>query len=359
MGHLPIVTQNTVKDVIENGFISTRGNLEQLWGKTTADIFSDMLTTRKGDFVFPWIIAGDGGVNLGFKYIFHVAGPPIFVRGEEYPVKVPLGSEGLEYLNPLPEAAALELWDSKLLWNAIGKKSLRRGRSLTHQTPMEDERLINLLNSVNPEGTKILTLGNAAYAGVPVTIDTTKYEWDPKLLSKLEKLPAYDRLSELDLSGIPWRSGNVFNVEKSLEAWIMENIDKVAGKELRENVLEPDLKIEWFGNYLPFGVAGSNMDVVVFQSNDYRKLATIIELKVSSLRADGFIAAAKQVQMYCEFIENAFKAYGESIEARGFVISGPSRVYAANATGIEKLNIEWITYYIDGSGEVHFEHFLP
>lgn len=354
MGHLPIVNQSTVTDVIRDGYISTRGDLKEMWEKTTADIFSDVLATRAGDLVFPWIIAGAGKQNLGFKYVLTIAGPPIFVEGDEYPVKVPLSQEGWEFSNPLPEATALNLWDSRLLWNAIGKKSLRRGRSLTHQMPMEDERLLQLLNSVNPDGPKKITLGKRSYDGTPITINPSQDRWDPGLEVKLNSLSAYNRLSSLRLNGIPWQHGRSFVVEKALEAWIMENVDKSFGKEFRENVLDEGSKIEWFGNYLPFGVAGGNMDVVVVQSRDSRKFATVVELKVASLRIAEFKAVAHQVTMYCEFIRNAFKAYGEVIEPNGIVISGPSSSLSPSNAISENASIKWVAYSIDDKGNVHF-----
>lgn len=354
MGHLPIVNQSTVNDVIRDGYISTRGDLKEMWEKTTADIFSDVLATRPGDLVFPWIIAGAGKQNLGFKYVLKIAGPPIFVQGDEYPVKVPLSEEGLEFSNPLPEASALDLWDSRLLWNAIGKKSLRRGRSLTHQMPMEDQRLLKLLNAVNPGGAKKITLGRRSYDGTHITINPSQDHWDPVLERKLNSLDAYDRLSALDLNGIPWRRDRSFTVEKALEAWIMENIDKSFGIEFRENVLDEELKIEWFGNYLPFGVAGGNMDVVVVQSRDSRKFVTVVELKVASLRMAEFKSVAHQVIAYCEFIRSAFKAYGEVIEPIGIVISGPPSSLGPSTAISEYSDISWVAYSIDDKGSVHF-----
>lgn len=354
MGHLPIVNQSTVIDVIRNGHISTRGDLQTMWEKTTADIFSDVLCTRPGDRVFPWIIAGEGGRNLGFKHVFAVEGEPIFVRGDEYPVKIPLSEEGWEYANPLPEAAALDLWSSRLLWNAIGKKSLRRGRSLTHQTPMEDERLLELLDSVNPEGPRKITLGRRRYAGTPVTIAADQVEWDARRMRELDALPAHDRLSALHLESVPWQSDGWFIYEKALEAWIMENIDKGPGQELREHVLEDDSRIEWFGNYLPFGVAGGNMDVVVIQTTGTRKLVTVIELKVGSLAMRDFGGVADQVRRYCEFVENAFKAYGEVIESRGVVISGSPSGIGRTAASAECPEVRWVAYSLDEKGDVHF-----
>ena len=92
MGHLNIVTQETFNEIINEGHISTRGDLkdEGKWIKTTSDLFSDALAMRKGDLVFPWIIKSNGGKNIGFKYVFRVSGKPIFVNGEKYPIKIPL-----------------------------------------------------------------------------------------------------------------------------------------------------------------------------------------------------------------------------------------------------------------------------
>lgn len=354
MGHLPIVNQSTVKDVLQDGFVSTRGNLKELWVKTTADIFSDMLATRKGDLVFPWIIAGNGLPGVGFKYVFRVAGPPVFVKDEEYPVKVPLESTGLEYANALPEADALNLWDPRLLWNAIGKKSLRRGRSLTHQMTMEDQRMLDLLDSRNPGGPRKITLGNASFRSVPLEIDASRDTWDPALERKLRSLRAYERLSSLDLAGIPWQSDGLFSAEKVLEAWIMENIDKPTGKEFRDSVLEPNLRIEWLGNYLPFGVAGGNIDVVVVQPSGSRKAIKVIELKVGVRSMKDFKDDARQVINYCKFIENAFKAYGEAVEVKGVVISGPPRGGLPNSSEILSSSVSWVAYYIESGGSVRF-----
>ena len=360
MGHLPIVNQLTVANVMGCGYISTRGKLDKMWEKTTADIFSDILATRKDDFVFPWITAGEGKKNIGFKYIFKISGPPIFVQGDKYPVKVPLDTQGWEYENPLSEAKALELWDKEILWNAIGKKSLRRGRSLTHQTPMEDEKLIDLLNSINPSGPAKIKLQKKIYShSLPITINTTRLNWDSTILENVKKYTAGNRLSHLDLNRVAWRNDNLFRIEKSLEAWIMENIDKQRGKEFREQILDPKLDVSWFANYLPYGVAGSNMDVVVLQEGSSKKLATVIELKVSSLSAKGFLDASRQVLMYCEFIKRAFRAFGEDIETNGCIISGPSRLRESSRSTANDLDVKWITYHIDNSNRVRFDHFLP
>jgi len=351
MGHLPIVNQETLVSMIRDGFISTRGNLKRLMIKTTSDIFSDVLATREDDLIFPWIIRSRVSENIGFKYVFSVAGPPVFVKGDQYPVKVPLQSEGLEFDVPLSEAEALDLWKTKLLWNIIGKKSLGRGRSLTHQMPMEDERLLELLNSKNSVGPYEIKLNKSDTIGVPITIDPSQDNWDPSLERRLNSLEPEDRLSSLDLNGIPWRRGSVFAYEKTLEAWIMENLDKSPCNVLRELALETN-EIEWFGNYLPFGVQGGNMDVVIVQSKDDGKIVSVIELKLGRLNVNELKKAAVQSIEYSHFIKNAFNAYGIKVEMNPIVLSARSgRFPVPTIKGIKPTCIQ---YDIDNKGVVSF-----
>ena len=93
MGHLQIVNLKTLPDVLKTGFISGRGDLKKYVGKTIADLFSDVLAVRKGDYIFPWIVREGQHENMGFKYVFKVAGPPIYVKGDPFPIKVPLQEE--------------------------------------------------------------------------------------------------------------------------------------------------------------------------------------------------------------------------------------------------------------------------
>ena len=357
MGHLPIVTQETVKDVIREGSISIGGTLKKTWIKTMSDIFSDVLAVRRGDLVFPWIVKGDGSDNLGFKYVFKIAGAPFFIKGEKYPIRVPLEPEGLEFENPLTEAEALDLWRRKLLWNAIGKKSLGRGRGLTHQTPMEDELLMGLLNKKNPQGPRKIKLGKCAKVGEPVSIEPKQDTWDPALRKNFEKLDPEERLSYVKLSGIPWRKKHIFATEKTLEAWLMENIDREGTKDFRKLAFENDWQVGWFANYLPFGVQGSNIDVVVLQEKHNEKIANIIELKVSSLGKKGYEKAAMQAINYALFVKRAFKALGLHVKLNVLVLSGSSQRRPSVHSRVQRSGIScgWITYKINDSGNVIFD----
>lgn len=352
MGHLSIVNQETLFDVIRSGYISVRGNLKEYWLKTLADIISDVLATRKGDFVFPWIIKGKKSENIGFQYIFRVAGDPIYVWGDKYPIKVPLDEIAIKYPKPLKEYKALDLWSCKLLWNAIGKKSLGRGRSLTHQTPMEDKRLIEMLKEVNNNEYEKFEISRDNFKNaIKIDIDLKRKSIDEDLMGNIEKMSPEERISNLDFSAISWRYEKFFCYEKALEAWLMQYMGRESCLEFEKLVLFPRKKIEWFGNYLPFGVAGGNIDVVIIQKEENqvnKKYITVIELKVNNLNRENFKVTADQVSNYSDFLNRAFKSYEYKTEMQKIVLSGISREKDGNET------VRWIQYEIIEDGIVCF-----
>lgn len=368
MGHLCIVTEQTLEDVKKTGCISTTGKLGNKKKnidfkiKTTADLFSDVLAMRKGDYVFPWITKGDEGQNQGFRHIFKVGGSPFFVKGDEYPIKIPLATEGKEFPKNLKELEALDLWTKKLLWNAIGKKSLGRGRSITHQTPMEDEQLLKLLKKKNKKKNAIkIPLGNCKNRIINITIDTTQNQHSPwtSEITRLENYKQEDRLKNIELKKVPWVKGKYFSYEKVLEAWIMENIDQAACKSLREFLMDKEDKIEWFGNYLPFGVQGSNMDIVILHSHQKKRIVTVIELKVGPINKIQFRDTCDQVIEYSNFLRKAFNSFGIDVCLNPVILTATSKV-SNTFSPIKKEDLQprFISYEIEPSGNVIFKKIL-
>ena len=333
MGHLPIVKPTTLKDVITTGYISTRGDLKSDIEKTIASLFSDVLATRVGDPVYPWIIKESNihDENLGFKYRFEIDSVPKFVRLNKFPIKIHLAKSFIEYDQSVQEEDALDLFREDILWNAIGKKSLQRGRSLTHQSLDEDKTLESMLGSgINRE------IDYIDFKSTPITINIsqTQEDLDPFPNPELLKLEETERLMNINIEDIPWIRDQEFKTEKALEAWIMENID--SEEHTLSDYFPENTEIEWFGNYLPYGVSGKNIDIVVLhRDSDGNRLVSVIELKKGRMTKTPLSRAINQVKNYCLFIRNAFNLK-------------PNRIYpmilchlsSNNAKGIESISRE-------------------
>lgn len=313
MGHLSIITLDTIEEILDTGFISTRGDIgsknekgRPYLEKTVADLFSDALATRKGDVVYPWIVKDkkSNTPNVGFQYKMIISGNPIFVKGEEYPIKIPLESEYNEYDNALSEAEALDIFRDELLWNAIGKKSLGRGRSITHQSPKEDKLIEKLLGSYL---TKKLKKKSYSDNNISIELSQTKDNLGEYPKSKIWKFEPKERLKNLNIEDIQWvKKNGGFTYEKALEAWLMENIDS-PNCDLKDYFFN-NTDIEWFGNYLPYGVLGKNIDIVVLhQGTDDLLYSSVIELKQERLTKAPLLRTIKQIKNYSNFIAKAFQ----------------------------------------------------
>ena len=148
MGHLVIVNAATYEKTIASGFIGVRASLgansatkPSILGQY-ADLAADLLGVRPGDLIFPWLTDTSRGV--AFRNVSVAQSRVYRLPGVAMPLRVNLEEESRNFVG-LTEADALDLWEHRLLWNAIGKKSLGRPRTLTHQTPYEDAELLRRL----------------------------------------------------------------------------------------------------------------------------------------------------------------------------------------------------------------------
>jgi len=383
MGHLPIVSDKTFCEVLASGYVSTTGKLGKHWLKTIADLFSDALATRPGHVMFPWFSFTKDSVCVGFRGELIVEGKPIFVPGETYPIKIPVclyRGIPLTEKKCLPEHKALDLWREKLLWNAIGKKSLGRGRSMVHQTSWEDEELRNLL--LEEQGGKYMTektLKPISYRNaIPISIhdglcvgkQVHSYSYDEKgkfIEVKWDdgEVEKYYDIKEIPIQNIRWDDGNgKFIVEKALEAWVMENIDNDRGRDFRTNVLgldeeDQESAVCQFYNYLPFGVAGKNMDLLVITRTEDGLVFHVIELKDEGLSYGEYKKEASKALLYKEFIEEFIEKYKINACVKAKVLTGKPAQNAMNDY-FEKgphRGVNWYYYEIrceNGSARVEF-----
>ncbi|MDD3803606.1 MAG: hypothetical protein PHW02_04350 [bacterium] len=299
MGHLSIVTNNSFSEILREGCVSVKANLGKYAHKTIADVFSDCLATRINDPIFPWFVKDSTGPNdiLGFKYELTVAEKPIYVKNDPLPLKIPIKTTIIEYPNMVSEDIALNLFCGDLLWNAIGKKSLGRGRALTHQTPFEDQILRNYLG--------IGSLRDYSFnrkQGIEITMNPGAYNQN-----HIEEV-ILTSLSNIELRNLHFYNGDTVTYEKVLEAWLMEN--------LFDNfyiIFQIDCNVLWIGNYSPYGVLGKNIDIIALVEKNSQRYAFVIELKRDSINDDYFQTTYEQVVDYCIFSEMAFNLRKENI----------------------------------------------
>lgn len=224
MGHLAIVTPSTITQTNNNHpYISYKGTLGDKLYKTIADLFADALVVREGDIIFTWCVNEKGNKGYGFERYFIADGSVFFDPNDVYPIKIGV-KEGYKYDIPVPEEKALDIFLPNLLWNAIGKKSLGRGRSLSHQTRYEDDILIRLLESENIGRPKTKIIDNPRYLPSLQHIEINNFSFTQINTQQIGvqtviKGKTQTLLNTIPIQNIIWNSGNRFCCEKALEAY--------------------------------------------------------------------------------------------------------------------------------------------
>ena len=343
MGHLAIVNSDTIVGIKDNHpYISIGGTLNSLPYKTISDLFADALAVRDGDIIFTWMIDGGASPGVGFDRYFIANGSVLFDSADPaYPIKIGV-KDGYKYDNAVPEEIALDLFCPHLLWNAIGKKSLGRGRSLSHQTLDEDEQLFTLLSRANDGRFPHQVIS------IPVYNNTFKRITINNFGANINaQIGRGSPMNNIFVNGIIWNTGNQFLYEKTLEAFLCENIDSNAISFCRL-LGYPNYRIKWFGNYLPYGVAGKNIDFVCELEGDAESIIVVIELKKTRESYNGYRQIIDgQLNAYTQFIGDAFRSYrGNNFGMEQVVLTHiPGRRLAP---GLSQHNYtKWVGYDID------------
>lgn len=355
MGHLAIVNSDTILGITNNHpYISIGGTLNSLPYKTISDLFADALTVRDGDIIFTWMIDGGRAPGVGFDRYYIANGSVVFDSSDpEFPIKVGV-RDGYMYANAVPEEKALDLFCSHILWNAIGKKSLGRGRSLSHQTIDEDEQLLALLSGANAGSGPIQIISVPVYNNSFTPISINNFG-----LGSNTHIGPGTPLSTVAVNSIIWNGGNLFLYEKTLEAFLCENIDSNAFS-FCTMLGYPNHHIKWLGNYLPYGVAGKNIDFVCELEGDGDPIVIVIELKRGPESYAGYQQIINgQLNAYTQFIGDAYRSYrGNSFVIEQVVLThSPIRRLAPGL--VQHNNTKWISYDINpNNNTVQFTRLL-
>lgn len=322
MGHLPIVTEGSLELMINKGAVLVKVpradcRPSQKW----ADILADALCIRKGDCVFPWVVKSR---QTGFSYQFRASDSAYLVDEPGYHIGIPVEPVYRQRQKHLTEGTALDFFPNSpgegILWNAIGKKSLRRGRAITHQTPHEDRLMIEMLGA--------LTDFRRPSAGQDLQPCVTSF------VSKSGvKVSSRGKIASLELHSDKWTEDGHFRWEKALEASLVSVLGTNEQEGLMEALGMPKAKVIWFANYLTYGVQGGSIDLLLLVRDGDINKVVVIELKKDGLAPKPFQKALKQVKDYSRYVEKAFRSFGKKVVTVPVIVSGirmkPQRPLAA------------------------------
>lgn len=311
MGHLPIVSESSLTLMIKKGAVLVmvpRSDCRpsQKW----ADILADALCIRKGDSVFPWVVKSK---QTGFSCQFKASDSAYLVDEPGYHIGIPVEPVYQQRQTHLTEGTALDFFPNRpgdgILWNAIGKKSLRRGRAITHQTPHEDGLMISMLGA--------LTDRQRPSAGHDLETCATSF------VSKSGvEVSSRGKIDSLELHSDKWVKDGHFRWEKALEASLVSVLGTKGQKPFMNALGMPKAKVLWFANYLTYGVQGGSIDLLLLVRDGGVNKALVIELKKGGLTPKPFRKAVAQVKAYSTYVEKAFRSFGEKILTVPVVVSG-------------------------------------
>ncbi len=311
MGHLPIVTESSLRLMIRKRAVLVKVPAadcrpSQKW----ADILADALCVRKGDRIYPWMVQSK---EAGFSHQFVAADSAFLVNEPKYPVGIPVECAYLQNCSHLSEADALDLFPGHrgggILWNAIGKKSLRRGRAITHQTPLEDGLIQSLLNP---------SQGRLSHGAGDVLTPCA-----PSFAQKAGvRTSRRGKIVALDLDSLRWSRSAHFRWEKALEACLISVLGTKGQRQFLDAVGMPEAKVLWFANYLTYGVQGGSIDLLVIVRDAGVEKVLVIELKKGGLTPTPLRRAISQVKAYAKYVQKAFHSFGVKAKTVPVVVSG-------------------------------------
>ncbi len=295
--HVFIVTPETFPIVRDRGIAAIIGEdvTKKLSEKTKADLCSDMCCVRRDDKIFfyeqtvgfhgiykaisePFIDEEEfNGIDaFSDEFICGSKENPHYVEGQLiYPTRIQI--RPYMYLkNPISEMKAFgELLASIKLRSLFYRKTLQRGKSITHLSPEEENELIELLLKAN-DGMQEL---KSFQPYLPIRKEPIKFDLEPD-------------------------ENSCVKYEKILEGWLIQHIDDESVG--TEKFLGPLDDIEWFANYVPVTVAGGNIDVLVYHTRkvnnkNIRYKISIIELKKDSIKNIPSQADVIQLEEYVKW----------------------------------------------------------
>ena len=206
--------------------------------------------------------------------------------------------------------------------------------------------LLQLLNGKNPEGRNVIQRNTLLPLNYPTSV--------PLQINHNQTNAGFINVASLNdivIGNLPFRIGNHFKVEKVLEAWFLQEANRNHLDGFLNSLGFNDYQFEWVGNYMPFGVSGSNIDVVAIITNGVNKVVLVIELKHQRKSINQYRYAANEVLVNAQFIERAFASFNRDYEVVKVVLTGNG---GGRGIPVRINNVHWIAYEYNELNEIIF-----
>lgn len=277
--HVIIVNNETFPIVRDKGLVAIfkESGYKRLKEKTKADILSDISCLRVGDRIFFY------QEKIGFHGIYEVIDIPFIdetiiegIEGANYRCQI---RPKHYFKKPVSELRVFGFKNSAQKVHSIFyKKTLQRGKAITHLFPDEENFLTELLMKAN-DGISELIINPYIK---PCTSSNIFFDLETKDNGELK-------------------------YEKILEGWLIQNLDK---REAHTDIFLGNIEdIECFANYIPVNIAGGNIDIMIFHKKklngiEKRYKVTIIELKKGNITQEAIIEIERYIKWAYENITN-------------------------------------------------------
>jgi len=290
-------------------------------------MIGDILGTRIGDIVFFYERL------VGFHGIYKITSNPFFditpvgCVDDTWPIRVEI--DCLNYFpEPVPEdyLFSTKEYESKF-WGWFYRK-IQGARGVNTIDPEATEALIELLVKIN---------GNA--------------------IKKPNNIRSYPSKNKGNITLPLNQNGRVY-FEDILRAWLIENIDNVNRKDLRE-IFGPVEDLEWFANNVPYHVTRKNIDILCYHKNMKYTAGIPLRYKFSVVELKRDIADDKSVSQVVEYSKwVAGRLAGSEIESVqpiliAFDFNDNAKVKARNSDFSDK-GILFYKYYVKDN-DIKFE----
>lgn len=279
-GRMFVVNSETIEKTKNENIVSVISpNFQnKMWVKTLSDIMADILQVEIGDYIFLWETSKKGNKSRIHGVYRAISKPYYECISEEdnAPFKIKI-EKAYDFKEPIFEYDVLNNpYIKNEMWTIIGKKVGGKSRGTSPLSPNEIKNLITLLIDKNKE--------------------YVFYDYNPKNIKNVPNPLKIDysnkgnpvkpkSLKFLNPNYINFLENNNIRYEKVLEAILnQEIINKNSNLFLKLGI---DLdKVIWYSNYLPYSIEQSEMDYVIFQSDDGMCINKIFVIELQKNKVD-------------------------------------------------------------------------